>query len=76
MNNAGRVIGKTALEFTEEDISTIMAANFQYAFHLSQLSHPLLKASGNGNIVFVSSVASFKATSQLSSVYAASKGTF
>lgn len=74
MNNAGRVIGKTAIEFTEEDISTTMAANFESAYHLCQLSHPLLKASGNGNVIFISSVASVIATSHYSSIYAASKG--
>ncbi|KAJ0028551.1 hypothetical protein Pint_35357 [Pistacia integerrima] len=74
VNNAGKFIGKTAIEFTEEDISTTMAANFESAYHLCQLSHPLLKASGNGNVIFISSIASVMATSQFSSIYAASKG--
>jgi len=34
-----------------------MATNFESAYHLSQISHPLLKASGAGSIVFISSVA-------------------
>ncbi|GMP50892.1 hypothetical protein CsSME_00017320 [Camellia sinensis var. sinensis] len=34
-----------------------LLTNFEAPFHLSQLAHPLLKASGNGNIVFISSTA-------------------
>ncbi|CAL9043774.1 unnamed protein product [Musa banksii] len=34
-----------------------MSTNLDSAFHLSQLAHPLLEASGRGSIVFISSVA-------------------
>ncbi|KAK7834174.1 tropinone reductase like protein [Quercus suber] len=34
-----------------------MSTNFESAYHSSQLAYPLLKASGAGSIVFVSSVA-------------------
>ncbi|GAY35711.1 hypothetical protein CUMW_283300 [Citrus unshiu] len=47
VNNAGISIPKEATEFTMEDFSTIMTTNFESAYHLSQLAHPLLKASGN-----------------------------
>ncbi|KAI0498360.1 hypothetical protein KFK09_021601 [Dendrobium nobile] len=57
INNAGRSISKTALEYTEEDYGFVMSTNLESAFHLSQLAHPLLKASGVGSIVFISSVA-------------------
>ncbi|XP_060674536.1 tropinone reductase 1-like isoform X2 [Ziziphus jujuba] len=50
-----------------------MGTNFESAYHFCQIAHPLLKASGNGNIVFNSSVASAVALPMLS-VYAASKG--
>jgi len=51
----------------------MMATNFESAFHLSQLAHPLLKASGRGTIVFISSIAGLVGLPGLS-VYAASKG--
>lgn len=48
---------KEALNTTAEDMSTLRSTNFESVFHLSKLAHPLLKASGNGIIVFISSVA-------------------
>lgn len=73
VNNAGTVILKEATECTAEDFSTIMGTNFESAYHLSQLGHPLLKASGNGSIVFISSISGLLAF-PASSIYAASKG--
>lgn len=52
-----------------------MATNFDSAYHLCQIAHPLLKASGAGSIVFISSVAGVVAIGT-GSVYAASKGAF
>ncbi|KAK7838797.1 tropinone reductase like protein, partial [Quercus suber] len=57
VNNAGTVILKEATGYTEEDYSTIMNTNVEAPYNLSQLAHPLLKESGAGNIVFISSVA-------------------
>jgi NAD(P)-dependent dehydrogenase (short-subunit alcohol dehydrogenase family) len=45
---------KSMLEYTAEEIQTGMSANFESAY---ELAYPLLKASGNGSIVNVSSVA-------------------
>ncbi|KAL9426201.1 hypothetical protein AB3S75_033055 [Citrus x aurantiifolia] len=73
INNAGISIPKEATEFTMEDFSTIMTTNIESAYHLSQLAHPLLKASGNGNIIFISSVAGVIAL-PMCSIYASSKG--
>ncbi|KAJ4704614.1 Tropinone reductase-like [Melia azedarach] len=73
VNNAGTVLVKDATDFTAEDVSFIMATNFESAFHLSQLAHPLLKASGYGSIVFISSIGGLMALPTVS-VYAASKG--
>ncbi|KAH0454564.1 hypothetical protein IEQ34_016488 [Dendrobium chrysotoxum] len=56
INNAGTNLFKTALEFKEEDYGFLLSTNLESAFHLSQLAHPLLKASGVGRIVFISSV--------------------
>ncbi|CAL9043773.1 unnamed protein product [Musa banksii] len=57
VNNAGSAIWKPATEQTPEDYKFVMSTNLESAFHLSQLAHPLLKASGSGSsIVFISSV--------------------
>lgn len=64
---------KGATSYTAEDYSYLMGTNFESPHHLSQLAHPLLKASGCGSIVFISSVAGVTALPALS-VYAASKG--
>ncbi|GLT92591.1 hypothetical protein SLE2022_104220 [Rubroshorea leprosula] len=73
VNNAATAMIKECTEHTLEDYSKLMTTNFESPFHLCQLSHPLLKASGNGSIVFISSVAGAMALPSLS-VYAASKG--
>lgn len=64
---------KKATDHTEEDFSTVMGTNFYSPYHLCQLAHPLLKASGNGSIVFISSMAGVTALPALP-VYGASKG--
>uniref|UniRef100_A0A7N2KP75 Tropinone reductase n=1 Tax=Quercus lobata TaxID=97700 RepID=A0A7N2KP75_QUELO len=73
VNNVGTAIWKPAIEYTAEDFSTIFGTNFESAYHLSQLAHPLLKASGAGSIVFISSVAGVVSLKNLS-VYSATKG--
>ncbi|XP_020106989.1 tropinone reductase homolog At5g06060-like isoform X2 [Ananas comosus] len=73
VNNAGTVIVKPTTEYSEEDAGRIWATNFESAFHLSQLSHPLLKESGRGSIVFISSVAGVVAV-PYGTPYAATKG--
>ncbi|CAL9214055.1 unnamed protein product [Arabidopsis halleri] len=67
INNVGKYILKPTLESTVEDFSSLMATNLESAYHISQLAHPLLKASGYGNIVFISSVTGV--VSGLSSIY-------
>jgi Tropinone reductase 1 len=69
----GTSIYKPTLEVTAQDFSFIMTTNFESAYHLSQLAHPLLKGSGAGNIVFLSSMAGLLSFGGLS-VYGASKG--
>ena len=73
INNAGRGLFKEALSSTAEDYSTIMATNLESAFHLSQLAHPLFKATGSGSIVFISSVTGVVAF-PVAALYSASKG--
>ncbi|KAL5747925.1 hypothetical protein ACOSP7_024948 [Xanthoceras sorbifolium] len=45
------------MAYSAEELSILMATNLVSAYHLCQLAHPLLKASGEGSIIFVSSVA-------------------
>ncbi|KAL5817030.1 hypothetical protein ACOSQ3_025408 [Xanthoceras sorbifolium] len=66
---------KATVEYSEEDFSFIMATNFESAYHLSQLAHPLLiKALPRAaSIVFMSSVAGVVSVS-VGSIYEATKG--
>ncbi|QCE11779.1 tropine dehydrogenase [Vigna unguiculata] len=73
INNAGTCSPKNLVDYTAEDVSRVMGINFESSFHLCQLAHPLLKASGYGSIVFISSIASLKASPYISA-YASSKG--
>ncbi|KAI3757920.1 hypothetical protein L6452_05464 [Arctium lappa] len=73
VNNAGTNNVKPTIEYTAEDYSTIMSTNLESCFHLCQLAHPLLKASGVGNIVFISSVAGL-VHANVGSPYSATKG--
>ncbi|KAL6341620.1 hypothetical protein AAG906_032741 [Vitis piasezkii] len=73
INNVGTNIRKPVVDFTEEDFSTLMATNFESVFHTSQLAYPLLKTSGSGSIVFVSSVSGFVSLKSMS-VQGATKG--
>ncbi|KAG2267613.1 hypothetical protein Bca4012_069956 [Brassica carinata] len=73
INNVGAIRSKPTVEHTADDFSFHISTNLESAFHLSQLSHPLLKASGCGSIVFMSSVAGVVSLS-ISSIYCATKG--
>ncbi|CAA7050327.1 unnamed protein product [Microthlaspi erraticum] len=56
-----------------KDFSFHVSTNLESAYHFSQLAHPMLKATGCGNIVFISSVAAVVSFS-VSSIYCATKG--
>ncbi|XP_043699397.1 tropinone reductase homolog At5g06060-like isoform X2 [Telopea speciosissima] len=73
INNAGTNITKPSIEYTAEEYSTLMATNLESTFHLCQLAHPLLKSSGMGSIVFISSVSGVVAVGT-GSIYSATKG--
>ncbi|KAL5740552.1 hypothetical protein ACOSP7_029437 [Xanthoceras sorbifolium] len=73
VNNAGTVTLKKLTEHTSEDYSKIMSTNIDCPYHLCQLAHPLLKATGNASIIFISSVAGSVGLPNISA-YAASKG--
>ncbi|KAL8232025.1 hypothetical protein R6Q57_001803 [Mikania cordata] len=73
INNVGTNIKKTTTEYTAEEYSMIMSTNLESSYHMSQLAHPLLKASGYGTIVFISSVAGLVHMNS-GSIYGATKG--
>ncbi|KAH7542402.1 hypothetical protein FEM48_Zijuj02G0069600 [Ziziphus jujuba var. spinosa] len=73
INNVGVGERKPTEEYTAEDTSFLMGTNFDSAYNICQLAHPLLKASGAGSIVFVSSVAGVFAVN-VGSLYSSAKG--
>ncbi|KAK4480257.1 hypothetical protein RD792_013323 [Penstemon davidsonii] len=73
INNVGTNIRKPTVDYTAEDYSKIMATNLESSYHICQLAHPLLKASGSGSIVFISSVAGLVHLFS-GSIYGATKG--
>ncbi|KAI3757916.1 hypothetical protein L6452_05460 [Arctium lappa] len=73
INNVGTNYQKPTTEYTADDYSFLMATNFESCYHMSQLAHPLLKASGFGSIVFNSSVAGLVHIN-LMTLYSAAKG--
>ncbi|XAR58954.1 Tropinone reductase I [Bertholletia excelsa] len=73
INNVGTNIRKPMVDFTAEEFARLFATNFESAFHMCQLAHPLLKASGAGSVVFNSSVTSFVPMKSMS-VNGATKG--
>jgi Tropinone reductase 1 len=75
INNLGAIRSKPTLDYTAEDFSFHISTNLESAYHLSQLAHPLLKASGCGNIIFMSSIAGVVSAS-VGSIYSATKGLY
>mgnify|MGYP004710244821 CR=1 FL=1 len=73
VNNVGTSKGKPSEKFTSEEYDMMMSTNLESCFHFSQLAYPLLKATGIGNIVFISSIAGLVSV-EGASVYAATKG--
>jgi tropinone reductase I len=57
VNNVGMNIRKKALEYSEDEITSIFNTNLLAAFALGRLLHPLLLKSGNASVVNMSSVA-------------------
>ncbi|KAM3739844.1 hypothetical protein ACB098_08G053200 [Castanea mollissima] len=72
INNVGTIIWKLTVDYTAEEFSTVMTTNLESAYHICQLAHPLLKASGVGSIVCISSIAGVVALN-VGSIYGASK---
>ncbi|KFK21964.1 hypothetical protein AALP_AAs48252U001400 [Arabis alpina] len=73
VNNVGVLRKKPTTEYLADDFSFHMSTNVEAAYHFCQLSHPLLKASGNGSIVFMSSVTGI-VSFDCGSIYGLTKG--
>lgn len=63
VNNTGTNTRKPTVDNTAADYDHIMTTNLRSAYELTQQAYPLLKASGQGNVVFVSSVSGLTHTS-------------
>ncbi|KAL6123667.1 PREDICTED: tropinone reductase homolog [Fragaria vesca subsp. vesca] len=72
VNNVGTNIRKPTTEYTFEEYSKVMSTNLESTYHLCQIAHPLLKGSGAGSVVFISSVAGLVSLGS-GTIYAASK---
>ncbi|KAI7740658.1 hypothetical protein M8C21_002798 [Ambrosia artemisiifolia] len=73
INNVGTANTKPTTEYTAEEYSMLTATNLESCYHMCQLAHPLLKTSGVGSIVFISSVAGLVHVA-VGSIYSATKG--
>ncbi|XP_010542629.1 PREDICTED: tropinone reductase homolog At1g07440-like [Tarenaya hassleriana] len=73
INNVGTTYVKPTIDYTAEDFSFHISTNLESAYHLCQLAHPFLKASGSGSIVFISSNAGVVSCGSVS-LYSATKG--
>lgn len=63
VNNVGTNIRKPTADYSPIDYDHILNTNLRSAYELSQAAYPLLKASGNGKIIMVSSVSGLTHTS-------------
>ncbi|KFK41764.1 hypothetical protein AALP_AA2G169200 [Arabis alpina] len=73
VNNVAILRAKPTIEYEEDDFAIHISTNLEAAYHFCQLSHPLLKASGFGSIVFISSVAGVVSVGA-GSIYSLTKG--
>jgi NAD(P)-dependent dehydrogenase (short-subunit alcohol dehydrogenase family) len=73
VNNAALQVIKPILETSIEEWDAVIASNLRAAFLIAKLAYPLLKKTGKGAIVNVSSVHAVQTSANIAS-YAASKG--
>ncbi|HEV7517984.1 MAG TPA: SDR family oxidoreductase [Thermoanaerobaculia bacterium] len=73
INNAGRGIGKSVLELTDEDFDTMMAVNTKSALYGMQVIVPHFKERGAGHLINVSSFLGRVPLASFRSVYSAAK---
>lgn len=60
VNNAGTNIRKKAVEYDYDEYVRVRETNMDSVFELSRLAYPLLKASGEGSVINVVSVAAHR----------------
>ncbi|WP_266363831.1 SDR family oxidoreductase [Tellurirhabdus rosea] len=60
VNNVGTNIRKPTADYTPGELDHILNTNLRSAFDLTQAAYPLLKASGQASVVFITSVAGFR----------------
>lgn len=60
VNNVGTNIRKKTVEYDEAEFDFLLNTNLRSTFNLCQAAYPLLKASGQGRVVNISSVAGLK----------------
>ncbi len=63
VNNAGTNVRKPTADYSPAEYDYILNTNLRSAYELSQAAYPLLKTSGRGTIVMVSSVSGLTHTS-------------
>ncbi len=63
VNNAGTNIRKPTVDYSPADYEHVLNTNMRSAYELTQAAYPLLKSSGMGKIVMVSSVSGLAHTS-------------
>uniref|UniRef100_A0A803LX42 Uncharacterized protein n=1 Tax=Chenopodium quinoa TaxID=63459 RepID=A0A803LX42_CHEQI len=73
VSNVGTCLYKPTVDFTAEDYAAIMSTNLESTYHICQLAYPLLKASGFGSIILMSSVAGVVAV-DVGTLYSTLKG--
>ncbi len=61
VNNVGTNIRKKTVDYSADEYASIFQTNLESVFELCRLAYPLLKASGDGNIVNIGSVAGLTA---------------
>jgi Tropinone reductase 1 len=60
INNAGTNIRRKAIDYDEDEYVRVRETNMDSVFDLCRRAHPLLRASGEANVVNIVSVASFR----------------
>ena len=72
INNAGTNIRKPTIDYSTDEFDLLLNTNLRAGYELSKAVYPLLKSSGKGSIVFVSSVSGLTHTSS-GSIYGMTK---
>ena len=63
VNNAGTNIRKPTADYSGDEYDHVLNTNIRSAFDLTQAAYPLLKASGDGKVIMISSVSGLTHTS-------------